>query len=114
EVITENVAKHFVSCTEIPVSWMTNVSWLGDRYLLAASVVEQPGGLSVHGGGEFWLNRWLAVRGGLLRDQRSCMQGSWGAGFRLGPWGIDAGFQTHNLGLTQNRGVSMGLAVTLY
>jgi len=114
EVITENVAQHFVSCTEIPVSWMTNASWLGDRYLLAASVVEQPGGLSVHGGGEFWLNRWLAVRGGFLRDQRSRMQGSWGAGFRLGPWGIDAGFQTHNLGLTQNRGVSMGLAVTLY
>ena len=114
EVITENVAEHFVSKTEIPVSWMTNASWLGDSYLLAANVVQQPGGLSIHGGAEVWLNPWLAVRGGLSRDQRSRLQGGWGAGFRMGPWGIDAGFQTHNLGLTDARGVSMGLAVTLY
>jgi len=114
QVITENVAQHFTTTTDIPISWMLNANWYGDRVVLAANAVQQPGGFSLHTGAEFWALPWLALRGGASMDQRNRAQAGWGAGFKLGSFGIDLGFSTHNLGLTDERGVSMGLAVTLY
>ena len=114
EVITENVHQHFTTTTDIPLSWMLNASWYGDRFVLATNAVGQPGCFSLHGGGEFWAIPWLALRAGASLDQRSRAQAGWGTGVRMGSFGIDLGFQTHNLGLTDERGVSMGLAVTLY
>ncbi len=114
EIITENVAEHFTTTTDIPVSWLLNVIWHGDRLVLAANAIDQPGGFSMHGGAEFWAIPWLALRGGASMDQRNRAQAGWGVGVKVGSFGIDLGFQTHNLGLTDERGVSMGLAVTLY
>src|SRR5262249_60875184 len=68
---------------------------------------------SAHAGSETWFGN-LALRGGLTLDQNRIMQYSLGSGLRFGRVGFDAALATNSRNLSRQRGLELGLGLTVY
>src|SRR2546425_7425652 len=66
-----------------------------------------------HVGGEQRIGPW-AVRGGIARDQRKRIEFGWGGGLRVGGVGVDGGFWGHTKSLSNERGITMAAALSIY
>jgi hypothetical protein len=97
-----------------PVSWNLAFAYRGiPSWTLAATVLRTVGDPEVHLGAEKWIGPW-ALRGGTFLDTAQQLQGTAGAGIRFGGVGVDLGLATHSRSLTEERGLEMGLSLSLY
>jgi hypothetical protein len=105
---------HVSSTTRLPVTYVANaVLELGTNTTAGAMVLNNGRGTSVQLGVEQRVGV-LALRGGVARDQRKRVQLGWGAGLRLGPFGLDLGFATHSSSLSNARGITMATSISVY
>lgn len=112
EMVTETLADGEPYTQHLPTQTSLNVSWTGRRTLLAADLVTSRWGTNVHLGAERRLGR-MALRGGVLTDDRSELQAAWGAGVAVSRVWLDVGFQTHALAVTGERGITLGTSIAL-
>ncbi len=97
-----------------PVSWNASIAYRAARdWTVAATLLRTVGDPEVHVGAEKWLGL-VALRAGSFLDTMRQIQGSAGAGVRLGGLGLDLGLSTHSRTLTEERGLEMGLSLSLY
>ncbi len=97
----------------VPATVTLNVAQRMGPWLLAADAVQGVLRWSGHAGAETWFGN-LAVRGGLTYDQNRMVQYSLGGGLRLGRVGLDAALATNSRNLTRERGLELGLGLTVY
>jgi hypothetical protein len=112
QVVTETLATHDAYTTKLPTQTTLNVSWSGQRTLLAADISTNRWGTEMHAGAERQVGP-LALRGGLLTDEQSRLQYAWGAGVGLAHVWVDLGFQTHNRSVTGERGLTLGTSLAI-
>ena len=55
----------------------------------------------------------LALRGGILTDERAQVQYAWGLGLGLSRLWLDLGFQTHSRTITGERGLILATSLAL-
>lgn len=111
-VVTETVATNEPYTSKLPTQTTFNVSWSGQRTILAADVSTNRWGTEMHAGAERRLGP-LALRGGVLTDDKEKMQYAWGAGVGLAHVWVDVGFQTHNRTVTGERGLTLGTSLAI-
>lgn len=113
-IATSVVRNHVETTTKLPISYIANAALhMGTGTTVGADVVNTGRGTVLHVGGEQRIG-FLAVRGGVSRDQRKKMQFGFGGGLRLGPIGLDVGFWTHSNSFSTQRGVTMATSISLY
>jgi hypothetical protein len=107
EVVTQTLASGEAYTSKLPTQTTLNAAWTGNRTVLAADLTTNRRGTELHVGAERRLGP-LALRGGVLTDERSRVQYAWGAGVGMGPVWFDLGFQTHQRTVTGERGLTLG------
>lgn len=112
EVVTETVATNEPFTSKLPTQTTFNVSWTGARTILAADLSTNRWGTEMHAGAERRVGP-LALRGGVLTDEKDRMQYAWGAGVGLAHVWVDVGFQTHNRTITGERGLTLGTSLAI-
>jgi hypothetical protein len=112
EMVTTTLADGEAYTTRLPLQTAVNVGWTGGTTVLAADVVTSEWGTSFHAGAERHFGP-LALRGGLLTDDRSKMQFAWGAGIGVARMWVDVGFQTHSRSITGERGLTLGTSLAI-
>ncbi|HXF95603.1 MAG TPA: hypothetical protein VNI61_05825 [Gemmatimonadales bacterium] len=113
-VVSALVANHVESTTEIPVSYIANVSLaLGTGTTVGGNVLYNGRRTTIHVGGEQRVGL-VALRGGVARDQRKKLQLGWGAGLYLGSVSLDVGFWTHSNSFSDERGITMATSISIY
>jgi hypothetical protein len=96
----------------IPTQTTLNVGWTGERTVLAADFTTSSWSSGLHLGAERRV-RFLALRGGVLTDDRDRLQYAWGFGLGVSKLWFDVGFQTHNQTLTGERGLTLGTSLAI-
>ena len=99
--------------TELPVSYVANLAYTIGTTTLAADLVNNGRGTTLHLGGEKRLGL-VALRGGVSRDQRKRLEFGWGGGVRLGGVSLDLGFWTHSNSLSNERAITMATSLSIY
>jgi len=99
--------------TELPVAYVANLAYTIGTTTLAADLVNNGRGTTLHLGGEKRLGL-VALRGGVSRDQRKRLEFGWGGGVRLGGISLDLGFWTHSNSLSNERGITMATSLSIY
>jgi hypothetical protein len=100
--------------TKLPITYVANASLeLGTNTTAGAMILNNSRGTEVHVGVEQRVG-FLAVRGGVARDQRKRLELGVGAGIRLGPIGLDVGFATHSNSISNARGITMATSLAIY
>jgi hypothetical protein len=112
EIVSETVARGESFVQRLPMQTTVNVSWSGRSTVLAADLTTSRWGTMTHLGAERKI-RWLALRGGLLTDERKELQYACGVGLGVGSVWFDVGMQTHGFALTQERGYTLGTSFAL-
>src|SRR5712692_297921 len=108
------LVNHVTRKTRLPVSYVANASLdLGTNTTAGAMILNNGRGTTIELGVEQRVGV-LALRGGVLRDQRKRVQLAWGSGVRLGPLGLDVGFITHSSSLSDVRGITMASSISIY
>jgi hypothetical protein len=111
---TTPVANHVETKTKLPVSYIANAAFrMGTGTTVGADIGNSGRGTVIHVGGEQRIG-FLALRGGVSRDQRKKIQFGWGGGLRFGPLGLDVGFWTHSNSFATQRGITMATSISLY
>lgn len=114
QISSSFVVNHVRTKTRLPVTYVVNASLeLGTNTTAGAMVLDNGRGSTIQLGVEQRIGP-LALRGGVQRDQRKRVQLGWGAGVRLGPFGLDVGFATHSSSLSNTRGITMGTSISIY
>ena len=106
-------ANHVETKTELPVSYVANLAYTIGTTTLAADLVNNGRGTTLHLGGEKRLGL-VALRGGVSRDQRKRLEFGWGGGVRLGGVSLDLGFWTHSNSLSNERAITMATSLSIY
>jgi hypothetical protein len=96
----------------IPTQTTLNVGWTGSRTVLAADLTTSSWSTAVHVGAEQRLGA-LALRGGVLTDERSRVQYACGLGLGVSRLWVDLGLQTHNRSITGERGLTLGTSLAI-
>ena len=112
EMITETLAENSPYTLRLPMQTSCNLSWTGQRTVLAADVTTSRWATLVHVGAERLLGP-LALRGGVRTDERHMFQYSGGLGLGLGPVWLDLALQTHGFAVTSERGLTLGTSLAL-
>ncbi len=112
-VVTQLVTNHVETKTKLPIAYVANVAYHVGSTTVGADVLDNGRGTTVHVGGEQRVGP-LALRGGVARDQRKKLQFGWGGGLRFGPFSLDVGFWTHSNSLSNERGVTMAMSLSIY
>jgi hypothetical protein len=112
EMQTETLATGEGYTSRLPVQTAFNVAWTGGATLLAADLVTSRWGTTGHLGAERRVGP-LALRAGLLTDERERLQYAWGAGIGAAHVWVDVGFQTHNRSITGERGLTLGTSLAI-
>ena len=99
--------------TKLPVSYVANLAYTIGTTTLAADLVNNGRGTTLHVGGEKLIGVW-ALRGGVSRDQRKRLEFGWGGGVRLGGVSLDLGFWTHSNSLSNERAITMATSLSIY
>ncbi len=99
--------------TELPIGYLANLTYTTGDVQLGLNVTNNGRRTTLSMGAEKRFG-FLALRGGIARDQRKRLQFGWGAGVRLGPIGLDAGFFTYSSTLSDARGISMATSFSIY
>jgi hypothetical protein len=111
---TTPVANHVQTKTKLPVSYIANAAFrMGTGTTVGGDIVNSGRGTVIHVGGEQRIG-FLALRGGVSRDQRKRIQFGWGGGLRFGPLGLDVGFWTHSNSFSTQRGITMATSISIY
>ena len=111
---TEQVLKDGASFTShVPTAVTVNAAIQLGAVLLAGDVTSGAGITQVHLGSELWRGPF-ALRAGSNLDAEQSLQGSCGAGYRLGPFGFDLALASHSRNLSRERQLELGAAVSLY
>jgi len=110
EVVSETLAEREGHTVRLPTQTTVNLAWTGLRTTLAADVTTSRWGTRVHAGAERKVGP-LALRGGLLTDERHDLQYAGGLGIGLAHLWIDLGLQTHAFAVTGERGVTLGTSL---
>ena len=113
-VVSLTLADGVVSETDLPVSFVGNVSLsLGTGTTVGANILNAGRRTTIQIGGEQRFGSF-ALRGGVRRDQRKKMQLGWGAGLYLGSFSLDVGFFTHSQSFSDERGITMATSFSIY
>ena len=113
-LVTTPVANHVDSKTKLPISYVANAVFrMSTGTTVGGDIVNSGRGTVIHVGAEQRIG-FLALRGGVSRDQRKKMQFGWGGGVRLGPLGLDVGFWTHSNSFSTQRGITMATSISIY
>lgn len=108
------IANHVQSKTKLPITYVANAALrMGTGTTVGGDVVNSGRGTVIHVGMEQRYSL-VALRAGVSRDQRKRMQFGWGAGLRLGAFGLDLGFWTHSNTLATTRAVTMATSISIY
>ena len=100
--------------TRLPITYIANAALhMTTGTTVGGDVINSGRGTVIHVGVEQRTGP-LALRAGISRDQRKKMQFGAGAGFRLGPLGLDVGFFTHSNSLSTQRAITMATAISIY
>src|SRR2546426_2893748 len=99
--------------TELPVSYVANLAYTIGTTTLAADLVNNGRGTTLHLGGEKRLGL-VALRGGVSRDQRKRLEFGWGGGVRLGGGAPRLGVLEPSNSLSHERAINMATALSLY
>ena len=100
--------------TKLPITYVANASLeLGTNTTAGAMILNNSRGTEVHVGVEQRVG-FLALRGGVARDQRKRLELGVGAGLRLGPIGLDVGLATHSNSISNARGITMATSLAIY
>ena len=99
--------------TELPLGYLANLTYTTGDVQLGLNITNNGRRTSLSIGAEKRFGP-VALRGGIARDQRKRLQFGWGAGLRLGPIGLDAGFFTYSSTLSDARGISMATSFSIY
>jgi hypothetical protein len=113
-VVSTMLANHVEGQTEIPVSYIANVSLaLPTGTTVGGNILYNGRRTSIHVGGEQRVGL-VAVRGGVARDQRKKLQLGFGGGVFLGNFSLDVGFWTHSNSFSDKRGITMATSISIY
>ena len=112
EIVSETVSTGESYRVRLPTQTTLNVSWTGRSSVLAADLTTSRWGTTTHFGGEQRVG-WLALRAGLLTDERRRLQYAGGLGFGLSHVWLDVGLQSHGFALTRERGWTLGTSVAI-
>ncbi len=104
---------HVETKTKLPVSYVANLAYTIGTTTLAADLVNNGRGTTLHLGGEKRLGL-VALRGGVSRDQRKRLEFGWGGGLRFGGMSLDLGFWTHSNSLSNERAITMATSLSIY
>jgi hypothetical protein len=99
--------------SRIPTVVTVNSALQLGRTLLAGDVVSGVNNTQAHLGAELWTGR-MALRAGGSLDANRLVQGSCGAGWRFGRFGLDLALASHSPYLTLSRAVELGVGLSLY
>ena len=99
--------------TELPIGYLANMTYTTGDVALGVNVQNNGRRTTLSIGAEKRFGP-IALRGGISRDQRKRLQFGWGAGLRMGPIGLDAGFFTHSSVLSDARGITMATSFSIY
>jgi hypothetical protein len=105
---------HAETKTKLPVSYLANAAIrMGTGTTVGGDVFNAGRHTVIHVGAE---QRWgpFALRGGVARDQRKKMQFGFGAGIRMGSFGLDAGVFTHSNSLGDTRAMTLATSISVY
>lgn len=113
-VVSTMLENHVESETEIPLSYIANVSLaMGTGTTVGANILYNGRRTTIHVGGEQRVGQF-ALRGGVGRDQRKKLQLGWGGGIYLGSLSLDVGFWTHSNSFSDERGIMMATSLSIY
>ena len=107
-------ANHVETKTKLPISYLANAAIrMGTGTTVGGDVFNAGRHTVIHVGAE---QRWgpFALRGGVARDQRKKMQFGFGAGIRMGSFGLDAGVFTHSSTLSETRAMTLATSISVY
>jgi hypothetical protein len=105
---------HVDSETRLPVSYIGNVALAMETgTTVGATIVYTGRRTTITVGGEQRVGL-VALRGGVGRDQRKKLQLGFGGGLYFGKIGLDVGFATHSSALSDQRGITMVTALSIY
>jgi len=110
DITSETLATGEAYTVRLPSQTTLNVAWTGQRTTLAADLTTSRWGTRVHAGAERRVG-WVALRGGLLTDDRNELQYAGGVGLGLSHLWIDLGLQTHAFAVTGERGLTLGTSL---
>jgi hypothetical protein len=105
---------HAETKTKLPISYLANAAiQMGTGTTVGGDVFNAGRHTVIHVGVE---QRWglFALRGGVARDQRKKMQFGFGAGIRMGAFGLDAGVFTHSNTLSEERAMTLATSISVY
>lgn len=112
EIVSETVATDESFRLRLPMQTTVNLSWSGRATVLAADLTTSRWGTTTHFGAERRIG-WLALRGGLLTDERHNLQYAGGLGLGLSQVWLDVGLQSHGYAFTEERGWTLGTSIGL-
>ena len=113
-ISVSTTANHVETKTKLPVSYLANAAIrMGTGTTVGGDVFNAGRHTVIHVGVE---QRWslFALRGGVARDQRKKMQFGFGAGVRLGAFGLDVGVFTHSSTLSETRAMTLATSISVY
>lgn len=112
DVVTELLAEGESYTYSLDPFWTFNAGYTDGPLLLLGEVRLRPWQQTLHLGGEYRLSKW-AFRGGLRRDAREAWQVSMGVGRLIGGVTLDLALETHNRYIQDERGLALGLSISL-
>jgi hypothetical protein len=113
-IAINTLSNHTETKTKLPISYLANAAiQMGTGTTVGADVFNAGRHTVIHVGAE---QRWgpFALRGGVARDQRKKMQFGFGAGIRMGAFGLDAGVFTHSNTLGDERAMTLATSISVY
>lgn len=112
EIVSENVLSGERYRWHLPTQTTLNIGWTGDATILAADLTTTRWATTAHMGAERRISM-LALRGGLLTDERHHLQYACGMGVGFGSVWLDLGLQSHGFALTDERGWTLGTSLAI-
>ncbi len=112
DLVTETLAEGESHRYGIDPYWTFNAGHTAGPLTLLGELRLRPWRNTLHLGAEYRMAPW-AFRGGLRRDATQDWQISAGVGRRIGGLTLDVALETHNRYIQDERGVALGLSISL-